>query len=212
MYPDTLAAPQVVVFLGKTYRRMGGKSRYYLSQSRTNAGRQQAKGLHVAIWEHVHKRKVPSGYEVHHKDRNWFNNDPANLVLISLWKHRQLHAANPSQSLLAHLESIRPLASNWHRSEEGRAWHRETAKIPKRDQSFICKQCGNHFTAHRPADFCSPYCGYKFRAATGQYEVSAICVVCGSPFTARKPINPSRVRKTCSPQCAGKRARLQSQS
>lgn len=66
---NTISKPEEVVFNGVAYKLMGAK-RYYLSQSRTDAGRKGAKGLHVAIWEFYNHKKVPSGYCIHHKDGN----------------------------------------------------------------------------------------------------------------------------------------------
>jgi hypothetical protein len=66
---------EVIEFNGIKYRLMGGKRRYYLSQSNTNAGRKRPKGLHVAVYEFYSGEKVQKGFHVHHKDGNCYNND-----------------------------------------------------------------------------------------------------------------------------------------
>ncbi|MBO4734960.1 MAG: HNH endonuclease, partial [Paludibacteraceae bacterium] len=47
---------------------------------------------HRLVWEQFHQQKIPPGYEVHHIDGNGKNNDPTNLVLLTISEHRALHA------------------------------------------------------------------------------------------------------------------------
>jgi len=39
---------------------------------------------HIIIWQNYHRRIVPKGYEIHHKDGNRLNNSITNLELLSL--------------------------------------------------------------------------------------------------------------------------------
>jgi len=124
MQLDPSDPPDIVFFDGVIYRRMGGARKYYLSQSTTNAGRRGARGLHVAIWETFSGETVPPGHEVNHRNGDTFDFDFENLECLPKAVHRALPKHyGPEQS--EHLARIRPLASAWHRSPEGRAWHRE---------------------------------------------------------------------------------------
>ena len=127
---DKDSAPEIVYFDGVKYRRMGGKRKYYLSQSSTNAGRKNPKGLHVAVWEHHNGQPVGHGNEVNHRDGDVFNFSPENLERLPKDTHRKLPKINiDREANRKHLEKCRSLASAWHKSVEGRAWHREvTAK------------------------------------------------------------------------------------
>ena len=120
--------PEAVEFLGVTYRRMGGKRRYYLSTSTKNAERRKAKGLHVAIWEHANSALVPKGHEIHHKDGNTFNCSPENLECLPKAVHRSF--SKPGMDMdkqRMHLDRVRDLTKAWHASPEGREWHRQNA-------------------------------------------------------------------------------------
>ena len=144
--------PKSIIFNGIEYRLMGA-GKYYLSQSTSNEGRKGAKGLHVAVWEYYSGQKVPKGYEVHHIDGNPFNNDFSNLECVSPSEHRERHKEsldeyNKSQKQLDHLERIRPLAKEWHASEEGREWHKNhyeesLGKIEPTEHT--CILCGKKF-------------------------------------------------------------------
>jgi len=46
---------------------------------------------HHYIWERYHKRKVPKGFNIHHKDFNPLNNNIDNLELMTASEHLKLH-------------------------------------------------------------------------------------------------------------------------
>lgn len=210
--------PETVVFEGVTYKLMGPK-RYYLSQPKT--GPKGAKGLHVAIWESHHGKEAPKGYVIHHIDGNPHNNNIENLECVSCSEHRRIHPIKDMEKQIKHLERIRPLAAPWHSSPEGKAWHREHARIVgnREPQKRKCSYCGKCFLSKRVAKYCSNQCGYKGRRAAGYYDRELECVICGEAFKTVFPINPKRVRKTCGQKCKAKlrrrnieRARLQPNS
>ena len=157
---------RVVVFNGVTYRLMGAGT-YYLSQSTSNEGRRSCKGLHVAVWEFHSRQRVPKGRCIHHKDGNHFNNDFSNLECLSYREHRALHPYSPQglEKQKKHLESIRSKAAEWHRSEEGREWHRQhgirCAEKRKNIRFNIgCHVCGATFESKRKwSKYCSRRCG-----------------------------------------------------
>lgn len=166
------SAPEVVVFNGVRYRRMGGHRNYYLSQSASNAGRKNPKGLHVAIWEFHSGLSVPKGWEVNHIDGDVFNFEFSNLECLPEGVHRALPKRVTEKSL-GHLEAIRPLAASWHKSREGREWHRQNArklhaagkyknKVVSIKGQRRCIWCGDAFefrTSRRL--FCSTKCQFQ---------------------------------------------------
>lgn len=130
---DTLNKPCEVIFNGITYKLLS-QGRYYLSQSNTNAGRRNAKSLHVAIWEFYNNRKVPKGYCIHHKDENVFNNDISNLECKRKKEHLSEHGKKNWENKeyrergIQQLNKIRGKASDWHKSSEGLIWHQLNKK------------------------------------------------------------------------------------
>lgn len=164
---------EIIEFNGIKYKLMGSR-KYYLSQSNTNAGRKNPKGLHVAIWEFYNKREVPKGYHIHHKDGNTFNNDISNLECVSAREHlskegkKNWEKPEYREKVLKNLEKGQEKAKEWHKSEEGRKWHREHAKTsilsaPK--YKHICEECGREYLSTRKIKtrFCCEKCGTKFR-------------------------------------------------
>ena len=197
-----MEVPETVEFNGVTYRLMG-TGRYYLSQSSTNAGRKGAKGLHVAVWEFYSGKKVPKGYEIHHKDGNPFNNDYSNLECIPRSEH--IKKTNyKTKNVKKHLDEVRPLASEWHRSEEGREWHRQHGRecMEKREVlTLTCQYCGKEFTAKQPyAKFCSHNCSVKYDYHFRTKEETRVCEWCGKEFTTITAPGRDGAR-TCSRSC-----------
>jgi len=47
--------------------------------------------LHVYIWEKAHKKKLPSGWVIHHIDGNAKNNKISNLQAMQEWDHQLIH-------------------------------------------------------------------------------------------------------------------------
>ena len=164
-----MANPKSVFFNGIEYRLMGA-GRYYLSQSKTNAGRRNAKGLHVAIWEYHSGQTVPAGYVIHHKDGNCSNNDFDNLECLPRGEHLSRHLQERykhgvPEEIKAHLNQVRIKASAWHRSPEGRKWHSETAKkrFSDRHELRVCPMCGGKFEVRKSSrqKHCSRKCGNR---------------------------------------------------
>jgi hypothetical protein len=149
---------------------MGGQ--YYLSQSTTNAGRRNAKGLHVAIWEYFSGKKVPKGWIVHHVDENPGNNEYNNLDCVSAKEHRKLHPLSYA-SYCVSLKKARKAAKAWHRSKAGSAWHSKHAKILWKTKTTVtlnCVQCRKKYETYFPhkSKFCAPYCRNLYYFVTGK--------------------------------------------
>ena len=198
--------PKDVVFNGVKYSLVS-RGRYYLSQSNSNAGRKNPKGLHVAVWEYFSGKKVPAGYEVHHKDGNTFNNDFSNLECLPIREHRKT-ANLKTEKVRKHLDEIRHLASAWHKSEEGREWHRNHARKEKTPKECTCINCGAKFLSKRvDAKYCSRKCEVSYRYHHEAKEVERICAFCGKPF--KTLVGPYRhSSNVCSISCRTKWGRL----
>ena len=101
--------------------------RYYFKPNGTHA----AKGVE-ALHREVYKREIgpiPDGHEVHHIDHDPANNHPSNLKCVLRKEHIRIHSSGPrSEKQIKHWEKVQEAAKQWHRSPEGRVWHREHAK------------------------------------------------------------------------------------
>ena len=133
--------------------------------------------LHRDVWV-FHNGPIPEGHQIHHIDENTANNDISNLECLSFKHHRAEHleqyiARGKSPKQLAHLAAINHKAKAWHKSEEGRAWHRDVcakhldkARANKRigDARLIrgtrqCEWCGTEFEFRSIRKFqCSNAC------------------------------------------------------
>jgi hypothetical protein len=192
-----------VIFNGHTYNRYpNSKNRTH----RTYFTRSGGFSLHRAIWE-SHNGPIPQGFHVHHADGNPLNNDISNLCCISPKDHAIEHAEERSangktEEQTAHLSRIRRLASDWHKSAEGRAWHKENAKTsiplaiaakgPAKERECKCHECGAVFVSksHR-----SKYCSEPCRNERNQRQKNAknlesrtgyACLNCNGSYVATK--------------------------
>jgi len=118
---------EVIEYKGIKFRRYpespNWADRMYYVPNGVHRGRGVGR-LHQEIWRGANG-PIPEGCVVHHKDGDSLNNVLDNLDCISGEEHRAHHAATMSDErrewLRANMDKIRPAASAWHRSEEGRA-------------------------------------------------------------------------------------------
>lgn len=182
----------IVEFNGDVYER-SEKSRYYFKKTTRNAERINANQLHRAVWEY-HNGKIPDGYQIHHKDGNVDNNEISNLECIKRSEHLSFHSQKNEkneeyvQKRKKLLGEIRPLASAWHKSEEGKEWHRKHVKnsIGKVHRETIqCEFCKNEFEALPWQRYCSQSCQEKARRRRIGLKFDRsekICACCGNSF------------------------------
>jgi len=137
-------------------------------------------------------------WNVHHKDGDILNNDPSNLWLVTRGQHASLHrkgshfsdeqknvmkkAVLQYQSELSeegktkrreHLAEIRGLTKEWHKSEEGRLWHKEQGKkvfdeLHKKKIQKTCIECGKVFDAVKAFADRIKCCSSTCRARVGR--------------------------------------------
>jgi hypothetical protein len=137
-----------------------------------------------------------------HEDENPFNNDPSNLVCITRKEHPAHHRERYERlELREQLAEIRPLASEWHRSPEGRAWHSEHGRrtwAGREPTTATCTVCRNPYRTFFPerSMYCSPACDQRASRMEMRYFVPATCPICGKTFlqhrTAKRPATCGR--------------------
>jgi len=142
---------------------------YYLGSKKVNGKRLR---LHRYIWC-KHFGEIPQNMHIHHKDENKDNNDISNLELLSNSEHTKFHKSqeeNIKKSLIS-LKIAQEKAVIWHKSEEGKVFHKELSKMAwdKREtRKYNCTQCGDEFeTRHiyskTSNHFCHNNCKARFR-------------------------------------------------
>ena len=61
------------------------------------------------IWETYNNKKIPDNYEIHHIDGNRNNNNPENLLCVSIHEHLEIHKKQNDwaavQAILARIEN-----------------------------------------------------------------------------------------------------------
>lgn len=179
-------------FDGNKFRR-DAKTGYYLASKPTHCGRRER--LHCYVWRYFNG-PAPEGCHIHHKDENKYHNDIENLACVPVSEHTSYHSRKYLSEHLEesrkHIENIRPFASEWHRSPEGREWHRkhgieEYKTMQKRE--YTCQYCGKKFMSlpvgpnHK---YCSNNCKSAARRKSGVDDETRGCVVCGREFRANK--------------------------
>ena len=196
LYEDEL---KVAFFGGLKYTR-DDRTGYYLNSTRR-------KRLHRAVWE-SENGDIPNGMQVHHKDGDRSNNEISNLELLSSEAHHSHHGDVLTQEERQWRrdnlkQTARPAAAEWHRSSEGRSWHKEhyaqTAVNLHKKQDYTCIQCGVTYASRLAGSkFCSNKCKSAWRRANGVDDVVRKCEYCGGEFIANKYNKQRYCSKRCS--------------
>ena len=166
------------------------------------------KRLHTYIYE-KYKGEIPRGMQVHHIDHNKDNNDISNLKLLTKKEHIELHkkemTEEQKQKLRDNLnKNARPKAIEWHKSVEGKEWHKKIYEKNKdlfhRKYNKICQICGSKYiTTQKDSKFCCNKCKSKYRRINNLDITTKECLICGKTFQTNK----YRPASTCSRECAG---------
>lgn len=150
----------------------GGLYRIYPSDRYYSRG---GKKLHRDAWRTAFG-PIPKGCHIHHRDTNPANNAIANLECLNSTEHLSStwHAQDRTEHFSDH---ARDKAAEWHRSEEGRLWHRRHAERIKswtkwKREPMACQHCAKTFDglvrAGNPQRYCSDACkvaAYRARGA-----------------------------------------------
>ena len=192
------------VFNGEKFTRDDRTGYYLTTRNSTLIGRR----LHRVVWEY-HHGTIPNGYHIHHIDHDKSNNAIENLKMLTVEQHIDIHkdelTEEEKQWYRSNLEQkARPKAVEWHKSVEGRNWHKRHYQQSKEklhaQQKYVCEMCGNEFLAINNGKnrFCSNACKSAFRRKNGQNKEKRFCVICGNAFLTDK----YKKTVTCSPKCA----------
>lgn len=164
------------------------------------------KRMHVYVWEY-YNGTIPKGYEVHHIDFDRSNNDISNLQLLTKSEHKHIHAKlltdeqrNWRRQNLNN--NARPKAIEWHKSDEGRQWHKEhiqrQQEVLHHKVDKICVYCGKRYQGEVKSKFCSNACKSAYRRQSGVDLVERSCIICGTAFMANKYSDKECCSKRCS--------------
>lgn len=147
-YPDSKHASLRAYYRRSAYKRFDGKTGF----------------LHIDVWEH-HNGPVPKGFHIHHKNGPNDNNIEA-LECLTRTEHMQRHKGRvATKEQLERLSRIRVLASKWHGSPEGIAWHERHGKQTWQDRQPIykvCETCAAPYQTYFPSR--SRFCGGTCKA------------------------------------------------
>jgi len=122
----------------------GGLYRMWPSERYLSRG---GKRIHRDVWK-VAFGEIPKGCHIHHKDGNILNNILSNLECIDAKEH-SVHADHkPGNRTFS--DEARSKAAEWHRSDEGRLWHKRHAERSKswtkqKRVTKLCKNCNKEF-------------------------------------------------------------------
>lgn len=204
---------RIVMFNGDKYVR-SGKSRYYFKYTTKNEERKNAKQLHRAVWEY-YNGEIPKGCQIHHIDGNVDNNDISNLECLTAKEHLSLHAeknkGNPEylEAQKASIKLANIASKEWHKSEEGREWHRKHVKesIGKTNENRhkkTCLICGTVYMALPWQKFCSLKCQQRdhLNKVRKFIPYERPCDICGKIYLAKNSNS-----KFCCAKCKAKNQR-----
>lgn len=160
--------------------------------------------LHRYVWE-KYNGKVPKGYVIHHKDGNCQNNDISNLECVTSKQHngeRHKPEGERLEQLRKNMQKACNAAVAWHKTEEGKKFHKQLGKISWKNFKPVlkkCEVCGKDFydnSRHQTGKFCSGACRAKDKR---KVMTTKICEWCGKEFETNK-YYPA---KFCSRSCRG---------
>ena len=157
-----------VEIISNTVQKFNGESYYYCG----NYFQRKGKRLHRAVWEY-HNGVIPTGYHVHHVDKNRANNAIDNLELISGAEHLSQHMYEPErvEKSRQSIGKAREAARKWHGSPEGKAFHSQRGKDNwkvRAMHTYTCSYCGKEYQTKYvyptgSNHFCHPNCKAKYR-------------------------------------------------
>ncbi|MEA4811166.1 MAG: HNH endonuclease signature motif containing protein [Anaerolineaceae bacterium] len=185
---------------------------YHLKQSQGYyfwRGYKCGSSLHRDVYA-FYNGDIPKNHDIHHKDGNRANNEITNLECILSSAHLSNHLFSRSKDLRDYTnkvlkEKALPAAIEWHKSEVGRAWHKQHwlnhVDDLFRTKTLTCDHCEKVYVGrdHGTSHYCSKNCVSAARRARGVDNEIRKCVICEKEFTQNKY---SRVT-VCSRHCGG---------
>lgn len=157
----------------------GGLYRLWPSESYLSRG---GRKLHRDAWR-LAFGEIPAGCHIHHRDGNVLNNSLENLECMPASEHLHESRAKrtkPDDGWFS--ATARNKAADWHKSPEGRLWHKRHAERSKswtkwKREEKSCEQCGKRYMAlvrkgGNASKFCSSVCkvaAYRERGKANEY-------------------------------------------
>ena len=187
-----------VNIISDTQQEFNGDIYYWCGKRYFQNAKTMSLSLHRAVWKY-NMGEIPKGFHVHHrvsKKHNQFYE----LELLSMSEHLSLHAKALKRKPT---KKCREKAIEWHKSEEGKKWHKfhyeKNKELLHVTFERICTGCGKKFQSTRKTRnvFCSAYCGVRYRKQTGVDDIERKCSICSAPFTVNKYFK----KQTCSRSC-----------
>jgi hypothetical protein len=125
--------------------------------------------MHRVVYEAVNG-PIPDGWHVHHINGDKGDNRPENLAAMPAFNHLSLHANSSkwvgSEANKQQLREAAVKAKDWHKSEEGLAWHAEHGRRTwegRKPVAAVCTVCGADYETFYPktSRFCGKRCKGK---------------------------------------------------
>lgn len=196
--------PQTVIYNGDKYHRYPESEHRHLRVYywRHTEYKSPPTPLHRQIWMD-NNGEIPDGHVIHHADGDPFNNNISNLECLSVKEHAAEHPEMGGIHSDEHLENMIEGASDWHKSDEGREWHREQYErtkeaLHKKRYTHECVVCGEEYKSNRKerTKFCSSKCENKQQYE--RHKETRECAWCGDDFR----VNKYKDTRHCSNSCA----------
>lgn len=158
----------------------GGLYRMWPSETYLSRG---GRRIHRDAWR-LAFGPIPDGCHIHHRDGNVLNNSIENLECVPASIHlaeSNAKRAKPEEGWFS--QTARDKAADWHKSPEGRLWHKRHAERSKSWTKWTreekpCEHCSKPFLAlvrksGNAGKYCSSICksaNYRERGITAAYS------------------------------------------
>lgn len=200
----TYNSDKTIAFFDGYKFRKDKKTGYFLSTKKMDSGKRER--LHTYLWR-FYNGSIPEGYHIHHVDKDKNNNNIENLTCIPSSTHLSFHskerAVTEHDKIIANLsENALPKAIEWHKSGQGRDWHKKHYNEMKDKlyvmQEYVCLTCGKCFkSTNTGSKFCCNSCKSEYRRKSGVDNETRICQWCGKEYVTNKYSKS----ETCSAKC-----------
>ena len=143
---------------GRWFSRTGRNKYFWCKQDGKSIS------LHRYVWE-KHNGPIPEGHAIHHVDGDPGNNAIENLECLPRGDHQRAHMRERhARGELKITAAARDAAAAWHKSDEGREWHRAHAPKSAARADYVCAVCGTTYRRIKreyKRNNCSPACYQK---------------------------------------------------
>lgn len=193
--------------------------KYYCSGRHAGKNIGTERLLHRRIW-FENNGKIPSNHHIHHINGDWRDNRIENLECINRIDHQRNHMIERfkdtefKEKNRLQLEVAQEQAKEWHRSEQGIAWHSKNAKecFKKRlFKKYNCATCKKDFYSKNFGKIfcCSLSCTTKYANLKNKTLYESLCRHCGTKFKHNNLIGRIK-NKGCTRKCSWAIARKNS--